>query len=129
MAEIYVALVDDFNSVIEESKLRKPQNYYELLDSIKDKFKNLPGHFKIFYKSIDNKITAINNNEEYKLSNDILFIRSVEDLNKSIYSLNYNKLSESKRDILDEKYGCFICLEKIKDEKTNHMLSMTKNIS
>ena len=32
--------------------------------------------------------------------------------------MNYDKLSESKQEILDEKYHCYICNEQIKNEKT-----------
>ena len=38
-------------------------------------------------------------------------------MSESSFSVNYNNLSESKRDILDEKYNCFICSENIKNEK------------
>ena len=36
---------------------------------------------------------------------DIIFIKELnnDNLEKSIFSINYNKLSESKQDILDEK--------------------------
>ena len=34
-----------------------------------------------------------------------------------MYESNYDKLSESKQNILDEKYNCNICEEDIKEEK------------
>ena len=37
-------------------------------------------------------------------------------LKQSLFERNYNQLSESKRDILDEKYSCFICQQIIKKE-------------
>ena len=36
---------------------------------------------------------------------------------KSDDEIFYNNLPESERDKLDEKYNCFICSEKIKNEK------------
>ena len=50
--------------------------------------------------------------------NNILFIRekNKKDLKQSLFEINYNKLSESKRDILDDKYNCILCLILIKNE-------------
>ena len=39
-----------------------------------------------------------------------------KNLKQSLFERNYNQLSESKRDILDEKYSCFICQQIIKKE-------------
>ena len=38
-------------------------------------------------------------------------------MEKSIFSLNYDKLSESAQDILDEKFNCNICSIIIKNQK------------
>ena len=53
----------------------------------------------------DNNKIIINKEDKYKLIKDIKFIKEInnDDLDKSIFSINYNKLSESKKDILDEK--------------------------
>ena len=52
--------------------------------------------------------------------NDVLYVRKIEsgkeNLAESIFTRNLNKLSESKQDIMTEKYSCSICLELIKDE-------------
>ena len=64
----------------------------------------------------DNKETPIKN-DDYKLSKDILLIRSAMELDQSLFSINYNKLSESKQIILDDKYSCFICSIIVKNEK------------
>ena len=57
--------------------------------------------------------------DKYKMIKDIIFIKEInnDDLEKSIFSINYDKLSESKQDILDEKYNCNICSIIIKNEK------------
>ena len=61
----------------------------------------------------------ISNNEEYKLIKDSIFIKKIEykHLDQSVYQINYEKLSESKQDILDEKYNCYSFLTAIKNEK------------
>ena len=112
---IDLLLFDDSNNLIEEISINKPKNYYILLDIIKKEFKQLPKYYNIFYQS-ENKQIQINNNEDYNKSKDILFIKQVDNLEESIFSLNYDKLSESRQEILDEKYNCSICYEKIKNE-------------
>ena len=89
------------------------------MNLIKNSFKNLPKYYKIFYQTENNNEKIIINNEDYKLSKDILFIHEIApvDLGQSIFSFNYDKLSESKQDILDEKFSCSICNENIKNEK------------
>ena len=119
--QVGLYLLDDSNNIIEEANLRKPEKFSKLLNFIPKKFKNLKAHFNIFYLSENNEEMIINNNEEYQLSKNILFIREIKNdyiiLSKSIFEINYDKLSESKQDILDEKYNCYICSEQIKKEK------------
>ena len=38
-------------------------------------------------------------------------------LDKSMFDINYDKLPESQKNILDEKFNCFICSMRIKNEK------------
>ena len=49
----------------------------------------------------------------------ILFIKETDKdiLGKSKFEINYDRLSESKQNILDEKYNCNICQIIIKNEK------------
>ena len=119
--QVGLYLLDDSNNIIEEANLRKPETFSKLLNLIPKKFKNLKAHFNIFYLSENNEEMIINNNGEYQLSKNILFIREIKNdymnLSKSIFEINYDKLSESKQDILDEKYNCYICSEQIKKEK------------
>ena len=117
-----IYLLDESNNIIFENNIEKPKTYEKLLDkikSLKKKFDIFPEHFIIFYKTENNNDLKISNNEEYKLIKDSLFIRKPEykNLDQSVYQINYDKLSESKQDILDEKYNCFSCLTAIKNEK------------
>ena len=79
----------------------------------------------------NNKEIKINNENDYKIVQDILFIREIEEpnINKSLFELNYNKLSESKQEVLDYKYICEYCYEIIKDENPFFFPSMPKFIS
>ena len=117
--KIDLYLLDNLNNIVEESYIIKPMMFPELLDIIPKKFKNLSEYYNIFYLSENNNEIIINNDDEYKLSNDILFIREfkIENMKKSMFEKNYNKLSQSKQEILDEKYNCLLCNENIKKEK------------
>ena len=118
--KIDLLLLDGSNNLIEERSFPKPQTFDELQLIIKDSFTKLPEHYQIFYNNEYNIRKMVNNNEEYQQSKDILFITELKNDDKvkeSIYESNYDKLSESKQDILDEKYNCKICEVDIKDEK------------
>ena len=84
---IDLLLFDNSDKLIEEINIRKPKTYYELLDTIKETMKKLPQYYNIFYQK-ENENVIINNNEQYKLTKDILFIHEVNNLEESIFSLN-----------------------------------------
>ena len=115
---IDIFLLDNSNNIIEEVNIKKPKYYKDLISIINEKFNRLPKNYIIYFLSNDNKKTKINNNEEYKLTKDILFIseESKEQLVESLFQINYKNLSESKRDILDDIFSCILCTEAIKDE-------------
>ena len=115
---IDIFLLDKTNNLIEETNILKPKSYDILNTTLKNNLKNLPEFFTLFYPSSNNKEIEIHNDEEYQLLKDTLFIRQIEkiDLGKSIFDIAYDKLDESKRDILDEKYNCLICSKNIKHE-------------
>ena len=117
--KIDLYLLDNLNNITEENNIIKPMMFSELLDIISKNFKNLPEYYNIFYLSENNNEIIINNDDEYKLSKDILFIREIkiENMEKSMFGKNYDKLSQSKQEILDEKYNCLMCNENIKKEK------------
>ena len=120
--KIDLLLLDNSKNIIEERNITKPKTFNELQLFIKNIFINLPENYQIFYRNEYNIEKIINSDEDYKNSKDILFITEIKNKNKeilkeSVYELNYDKLSESKQDILDEKYNCNICEIKIKEEK------------
>ena len=110
-----ILLVDNSGNTIQELNIKKPETYQELLNIIQTKMK-LPEYYNMYYQNEKEKI-IINNHETYKLAKDILFIYENNDFNKSIFSLNYGQLSAKDKEILDEKYNCIICKEKIKNNK------------
>ena len=118
MSYINVFLLDNSYNTKEEISIAKPRNYQEFLLKIKQQFRNLPNYFEIFCIDKNNKEIKINSEEKYRTIEDILFIREIENNNLliSVFSKNYNKLSDSKKEKLDDKYGCFICLSIIKHE-------------
>ena len=118
MSCINVFLLDNSYNTKEEIYITKPRNYQEFLIQIKQKFINLPKYFEIFYIDKNNKELKINSEEKYRTIEDILFIRETEknNLEISIFSKNYNKLSDSRKEKLDDKYGCLLCLSIIKQE-------------
>ena len=118
MSFIKVFLLDNSYNTKEEISIAKPRNYQEFLNLIKQKFRNLPKYFEVFCIDKNNKELKINSEEKYRTIEDILFIRETENKNIgiSIFSKNYNKLSDSKKEKLDDKYGCLLCLSIIKQE-------------
>ena len=115
--KIDIILLDESNKIIEQINLNKPKDYNKLLDTIKEKIKKLPNNFVIYYQTENGENIDIKNNDDYKSSKDILFINEKNEiLYESIFQRNYNILSESRKDIIDEKYSCKICSENIKGE-------------
>ena len=108
---LLIILLDNSNNIKQEINIIKPKSYQQLLSEIAHKFKELPKNFHIFYNNEKNEEIKVNNDEQFILCKDILLIRKIEQdkLDQSIFELNYNKLSESKQDILDNKYSCNIC--------------------
>ena len=69
----------------------------------------------MYYFDKNNKEINITNNEEYKKSSDLIFIVEKKALDKSIYERVYPNLTDSKIDVIDEKYLCNLCSEKLKE--------------
>ena len=114
--ELY--LLDESNMVKEEVIMIKPKSYKDLLKLIKNKLKNISEYYEIFIIDENNKEIIINNDNIYNKIKDILFIREINKdiLEQSLFEINYNKLSESKQEILDNKYNCILCSIIIKNE-------------
>ena len=118
MSNIDIFLLDDSNNTKEEFNIIRPKTYQLLLKILNKKFKNISDCYEIFIFDKNNKEIQINNEESYKMIEDILFIREIEQdkLGQSIFEINYNKLSEDKKDLLEEKYNCILCSIIIKKE-------------
>ena len=113
MSKMNILILDNLGNLKEEIAINRPKTYQELLKYLNNKNKL----YEIFIYDNNNKI-IINNEDKFKIIKDILFIKEInkDDLEKSIFSKNYDKLSESKQDILDEKYNCNLCQIIIKNE-------------
>ena len=113
-----IFILDESNNTKSELKLIKPKTYNEFLNQIKLKCQIIPENYDIYFFDEKNTEIKINNEINYHKIKDILFIREINKnaLEQSIFDINYNKLSESKQDILDEKYNCILCAIIIKNE-------------
>ena len=116
--KVVICLLDESNNRIEEIKMKKPKTYNELLTQLDNNIKRLPNDFYVFYLTLSNKPIIITNDKEYLSSKDILFIRKRQnkDMTQSVYEENYNKLTESRQELLDTKFNCYICDGTIKKE-------------
>ena len=122
MSRIDIYLLDDSNNTKEDLNLRKPLTYKKLIEQIRQNFKSLPKYYEIFILDKNNKEIKINNEKIYSRIGDILFIREIDNkerdkLKHSLFEINYEKLSESSKEILNDKYNCKICTFIIKHEK------------
>ena len=116
-SNINVYLLDNSNFVKEEINIIKPKSYQELSNQIKQKLKNIPENYETFILYKNNEI-KINNEENYNIIDDIIFLREIDKnvLEQSLFDINYNLLSESNQQKLDEKYDCILCSIIIKNE-------------
>ena len=106
---IFFSKTDD---LIEEIQIEKPETYSDLLNNLKKKFiKYLPKYYEIYFFH-NNKNIILNNNENYKLVKNSIFIYEVNNLDESTFSL-----SKSEQNIIDDKYTCNICKSKIKEDR------------
>ena len=117
MSMLDILILDNLNNTKEEINIIKPKTYKELLDQINHKFNNLPENYEIYILDKNNKEIKINSEDKYRLIKDVLFIREIKGdlLEKSLFSINFNKLSESNQDAF-EKYNCIVCTLQIKNE-------------
>ena len=76
MAKVEIFLLDNSNITIEEKAIIKPKTYHALLIKLKKNIKHLPEFYEIFVL-IDNKEIKITNEDNYKLTENILFIREI----------------------------------------------------
>ena len=119
MSKMEIYLLDKDNNAKEVISIEKPNTYQELLSKLKQKFKSISENYEIYILDNKNQAVIINNEEKYKKIEDILYIHEIDKdtLEQSIFQINYNKLSESKQEILDDKYNCILCSILIKNEQ------------
>ena len=118
MAKMNIFILDNLKDIKEEIIIDKPKNFNDLIKLIKEKSKNLHESSKLFILDKNKKEIIINNDDQYNKVGNILFINEIDKdiYNQSLYEFNYNKLSESKQEILDDKYNCILCSIIIKNE-------------
>ena len=113
-----IFLLDSSNNTQEEANIIRPKNYQKLLEQLNQSLKNLPENYELFFFDENNNEVIINNEEKYKKVGNMLFVRKSNKklIQESMFQMNYDKLSESKRELLDEKYNCILCSVIIKKE-------------
>ena len=116
MSKIYILFLDNLNNIIEELNILKPKTYQKLIKQLETKYKNIKDNYNIFILDKNNEEIKIINEQDYKIIDYLIFIREINK-KESINELNNHLLSESKREMLDEKYNCFLCSFVIKKEK------------
>ena len=118
MSKIDIFLLDNSNNTKDEINIIKPDNYKELLKQISQKMKYMPKYYEIFIFDKNNKEIKIINDRTYNKIVDILFIREIDKniLEQSLFEINYNILSESRQEKLDDIYNCILCTTLIKNE-------------
>lgn len=113
-----IILLNKSNKIVEEASIKRSRTYQDLLLVLKNKLAKLPLNFKIFYNFQGESENIINSNEKYILVDNLLFIKETENdsADQSIFSVNYNELSEKGKEILDEQYNCLLCTQIIKNQ-------------
>ena len=113
MSKLNIYLFDNSNNTKEELNINKPNTYQELLNQLRQKYQNITNYDIFILDDKNNEIKI--NDEKYNLLNNFLFIRENNKMNLE-QSINFDELSESKQNILDDKYACKICTVIIKKE-------------
>ena len=118
MSKIDIFLLDNINNIKEKMNIIKPNIYEKLMNQLKNKLNNnIQNSYEIFILDKNDKELKINNEEEYNKIDNLIFIRSKNNLNKSMNELNNNLLTKLKDQILGEKNNCSLCSFIIKKEK------------
>ena len=115
-----IFIINKFYEKTSEFKIKKPKTFEKLLEKLSYKFKDIKENYIIFIKSRNNEEIIINNDQSYNLSKNILYVKEISTNDyseKSMFDINFEQLPESNRIILEEKYNCFICSMKVKNEK------------
>ena len=101
-----VFILNSSNNTKGELNIIKPKTFKDLLNILKKRIKTLSDNFTLFIYDKNNNEININNDEKYNTIEDILFLRELDKKRKlipSIFEMNYDKLSESQQEILEQK--------------------------
>ena len=110
MSKIEILLLDSSNTSKGKINMIKPNTLKELFNQLRQNFKNVVGFYEIFYIGKNKKVTKIYTNEDYKIVDDILFVREVESkcFKQSSSGINKNKNVNLLKDKNIENYKIFI---------------------
>ena len=110
MSKLILYLLDESKNMKGEIQLKKPKTFQELQKKLNG-INKIPKNFEIIIFKENNEILEINNEEKYKKTDNILFIReiNINNMRQTLFNINYNKLSESKQAKLDDIYNCILC--------------------
>ena len=119
MSSISVFLLDNSNNFKSKASMKKPLTYQELINQIKSEFKDMAKNYEIFIIDKQKNDIKINSEEKYKLINDeVIYIRELDkkSFKLSVFGNNFKKLTQSKKQKLEEKFSCILCCTFIKNE-------------
>ena len=119
MSSISVFLLDNSNNFKSKTSMKKPSTYKELINQIKSEFKDMAKNYEIFIIDKQKNDIKINSEEKYKLINDeVIYIRELDkkSFKLSVFGNNFKKLTQSKKQKLEEKFSCILCCTFIKNE-------------
>ena len=71
MSDLKLYLLDNYNKIIEEVCIPRPNSFKDLLDGLNQHFKKLPQNFKVFYSS--NIEEEILNEDDYQSSINTIY--------------------------------------------------------
>ena len=132
MSQVNIYLLDESNIQKEELNLKKPTNYIDLLNQLEEKIENMPEQYEIFIIDKNYLEIKIKNQENFELIEDTLFIREIDKniLGKSLFQKNFEKLSDSKQDILSEAKLEDITLEQLQNiiDENNQIIANSDNL-
>ena len=106
-----IIILDPNKQPINEISIQRPSSYETLKIIISDNFKLKS--FLIYYLNKNNVEIEIKNNDEYKKIDDLIFVMEKKLIKQSIYNKVSENLSESKVELIDEKYLCNLRNEKL----------------
>ena len=97
---------------LKEETINRPISYDALRQHIMEHFKI--NSFDIYYYDLNNEKVNITDDDEFKISSNLIFIDEKRTLESSIYE-RISKILQDQADEIDEKYSCNICNEKFKE--------------